>query len=210
MPENGFPELVKIPDLFSIPNIKPAITLIVITLTGYILFMIYIKCRAEPKPGHLTVINRFGKIICSQSSAFIIPVYDYVTYISLVPFSFHIKFSDIINCEGIKLSISATVTADLEKTEGTVLAIAQEFHSTERIQYYIEDNLKAMMSIALLEQKFNAYALASDNDIIASAVIDNLQKEMNQKGIIINSIVIQDIRDGSGIMSRLKTRLIRQ
>lgn len=197
---------LKIPKLMSIPNMGLVVFLISAAAVVYLLAVVYINCRAESRPGSLTVIKRLGRTICTPDTTFTLPLIDTVEYLSVIPFSFEAKYSDIVNSEGVKFEMMVKVSAEISKEGGAARRLAEEFGSTERVAYFIEDTLKSMLSIAMLNQDMTVSALSLDASPLEGRLHPLIAGEMIGRGIEIRGLKITELRDVDGSSRQIRRR----
>ena len=201
-------------DLFNfiVPNIFPQLRgylflgICIIVLLSIIAYFYYNVKTIEVN--FLAVIERFNKYTYSLGpcTVYLIPFIDNITTIDLMPFSFTSEFENLVNSDGIYFKINTEVTAKFNISEDKIKfnSITSELPSTQSIAYFIENNLKAIMSIELLNGENGVYQLASKLKNFEEIIKSKLLSEMKEKCIDIKDYKITELKDSEGILEQLK------
>jgi len=201
-------------DLFNfvVPNIFPQLRsylflgICIIVLISIIAYFYYNVKNIEVN--FLAVIERFNNYTYSLGpcTVYLIPFIDNITTIDLMPFSFTSEFEKLVNSDGIYFKINTEVTAKFNISEDKIKfnSITSELPSTQSIAYFIENNLKAIMSIELLNGENGVYQLASKLKNFEEIIKSKLLSEMKEKCIDIKDFKITELKDSEGILEQLK------
>ena len=121
-----------------------------------------------------------------------------------MPFSFSSEFENIVNSDGISFKINTETKAKFAISENKEKfhSITSELPSTQHIAYFIENNLKALLSIELLNDENGIYQLAGNLEKFEQIIKEKLVSEMKEKCIEIKEFEIIDIRDSEGILEK--------
>ena len=155
----------------------------------------------------LAVIERFNKYTYSLGpcTVYLIPFIDNITTIDLMPFSFTSEFENLVNSDGIYFKINTEITAKFNISEDQTKfhSITEELPSTQNIAYFIENNLKAIMSIELLNGENGVYQLANKLKNFEETIKSKLLSEMKEKCIDIKDFKITELKDSEGILEKI-------
>ena len=204
--------------LFTIPNIIPKLRvyfflgiLIVIVIALIAYFHYNVKTIDV---NFLAVIERLQKHFYSLGpcTVYLIPFIDNITTIDLMPFSFSSEFENIVNSDGISFKINTEISAKftISENKDKFNSITSELPSTQHIAYFIENNLKAILSIELLRDENGIYQLAGNLDKFEQIIKEKLVSEMKEKCIEIKNFEIIDIRDSEGILEKFTQKFLKK
>lgn len=197
---------------FVVPDIFPKLRIylflgICIIITISIIAYLYYNVKTI-EVNYLAVIERSNNYIYSLGpcTVYLIPFIDNITTIDLMPFSFTSEFENLVNSDGIYFKINTEVTAKFNISEDKVKfrSITSELPSTQSIAYFIENNLKAIISIELLNGENGIYQLANKLKNFEEIIKSKLLSEMKEKCIDIKDLKITEIKDSEGILEKLK------
>ena len=202
----GYDEFLK----FTVPNIIPnlriyfffgIIIIIVIALIAYFYYNV-----KKIDTNYLAVIERLNKYFYSLGpcTVYLIPFIDNLTTIDLMQFSFLCEFDNIVNSDGISFKINTDTTAKftISEDKNKFHSITSKLPSTQHIAYFIENNLKAILSIELSNDENGIYHLARNRDKFEKTIKEKLTTEMKEKCIEIKDFKITELKDSEGILEK--------
>ena len=202
----GYDDFLK----FTVPNIFPKLRIylflgiLIVIIIALIAYFYYNVKKIDTN--YLAVIERLQKYSYSLGpcTVYLIPFIDNLTTIDLMQFSFSSEFENIVNSEGIYFKINTDINAKftISEDENKFHAITSELPSTQHIAYFIENNLKAILSIELLNDENGVYQLARNIDKLEMRIKEKLINEMKEKCIEIKDFKITELKDSEGILEK--------
>ena len=195
---------------FTVPDIIPKLRiyfflgiLIVVVIAVFAYFYYNVKTIDT---NYLAVIERLKKYsyYLGPCTVYLIPFIDNITTIDLMQFSFLSEFENIVNSDGISFKINTDTTAKftISEDKNKFHSITSELPSTQHIAYFIENNLKAILSIELLNDENGIYHLARNIDKFEKTIKEKLTIEMKEKCIEIKDFKITELKDSEGILEK--------
>lgn len=202
---------------FTIPNIIPKLIgyfwlgiliIIVIAIVAYYYYNV-----KQIDVNFLAVIERMKKYQYSLGpcTVYLIPFIDNITTIDLMPFSFLSEFENIVNSDGIHFKIKTETTAKftISEDKDKFYSITEELPSTQHIAYFIENNLKALLSIELLKDENGIYQLANNMNNFEKSIKEKIVSEMKEKCIEIKDFKITELKDSEGILEKFTQNFLK-
>jgi flotillin len=180
--------------------VLPVVVLTVITL----FFIIFLASRYKRCPSDKVLVV-YGKVGKGQSArcihgggAFIWPLFQDYTYMSLTPLTIGIPLTKALSLQNIRINVPSTFTVGIS-TEESIMN-----NAAERLLNLQQDDVESMAreiifgQLRLTVASLTIEQINQDREKFLDAIRRNVAPELNKIGLYLINVNITDITDESG------------
>jgi flotillin len=182
---------------------------VVLTVLILLFMLIFILTRYKRCPSD-KILVKYGKVGKGQSAqcihgggAFIIPLFQDYTYMSLTPLTISIPLTKALSLQNIRVNVPSTFTVGIS-TEEAIMN-----NAAERMLNLTQDDVESMAreiifgQLRLTVASLTIEQINQDREKFLDAIRRNVAPELNKIGLYLINVNITDITDESGYIESI-------
>ncbi len=183
----------------------PVVTIVLLVM----FFIVFLATRYKRCPSD-KILVKYGKVGKGQSAqcihgggAFIVPLFQDYTYMSLTPLTISIPLTKALSLQNIRVNVPSTFTVGIS-TEEAIMN-----NAAERLLNLSQDDVESMAreiifgQLRLTVASLTIEQINQDREKFLDAIRRNVAPELNKIGLYLINVNITDITDESGYIESI-------